>query len=119
MSKMTIRIGFQAEFTGALPEEIENPEIWAKEFQSDPGKYVQGGNDIEVIEATVDLDDQKFLVNLSFKIVWTDDEDYLSDGSVTRDQIEIWEDELPRDGLTIAVGSQTIHPNKVEWADLS
>jgi hypothetical protein len=119
MAQMTIRIGFQAEFAGVLPEDIENPENWARELQSDPENLVQCDEDIEVINAAVDLDDRKFLVTLSFKIVWTDDEDYLSDGSVTRDQIEIWEDELPRDGLTIAVGSQTIHPNKVEWADLS
>jgi hypothetical protein len=119
MAQMTIRIGFQAEFTGVLPDEISSPEQWARAFQGHPENLVQSGDDIEVINAVVDLDDRKFLITLSFKIVWTDDEDYLSDGSVTRDQIDIWEDELPSEGLTITVGSQAVHPNKVEWADLS
>lgn len=78
---------------------------------------MQRDNDTEVLRASINLEDRRFTITLDFKILWTDDEDYLSDGSVTADQIEIWEDELPRDGLTISVGNQTIHPVKVERAD--
>jgi hypothetical protein len=117
MRKRTIKIAFEAEFTGELPADVDKPEEWAKEFQDHPEKYTQHREDMEGFKASIELDGRKFSISLTFKIIWTDDEDYLDDGSVIQDQIDIWEDELPSDGLTISVMGNTLFPGKVQLLD--
>jgi hypothetical protein len=118
MRKMTMKIVFEAEFSGELPADIDKPEEWAKEFQAHPEKYVQRDEQMESFKASIQLDGRKFSINLVFTIVWTDDAVYLSDGSYFRDQVDIWVDELPSDGLTITVAGQTFHPAQVKFLDV-
>lgn len=118
MPLTTMKFGFRAEFAGEFPTGVEDLENWAREFEMNPRKYVQNDWEMEGFEAAIQLSGQRYSITLNFTIVWTEDEDYLSDGSVIRDQVDIWEDELPREGLTVTVMNQTIAPLKVKWVEM-